>query len=109
MGDPVNRETIAARLLDVVELVNEQRWKVHEMRTLARAIAKMHKRVETIVQKLDDAEVTPVLIAEALYELEVWSFDMDSISEALFDGRSLKPLAVEATVEAILTEAEREP
>lgn len=105
----MNRETIAAKLIEVVELVNEQRWKVHEMRKLAGEIAKMHKRVATIVEKLDAAEVTPGLIEEALYELEVRSFDSDSISEALFDRRALKPFAIEATVEAILKEAEREP
>lgn len=95
------RKGLANGLLDVVELCNEQRWKVHEARLLLRDIRKLAKQQTKLTERLEKRYSPPMELQEAISETGASELDDDTLGELLFEKTSMQPLDPTKTVEAM--------
>lgn len=104
----MRRASLASKVIDVLNLANEQRALLAEMRILARKAVAIGKKAQGIVDKLDEDNASPTMLDEALYENDAQPFDEDQIAELTFNRESLALFDVPKTTLAVLKIAEKE-
>jgi hypothetical protein len=102
-----DRAAFAEALIELVELHNEQRWIVHEVRQLLTKQRAIAKRQAAATANAEKRFAPPVELNEALTENYVDNFDDDQLSERFFNRSPTNPLPVEKTVEQVLEYIEK--